>query len=175
MSFPHPQFMNYTNTTAFIIRLKTTHGASRWSRPTRRGSTGWPWLTSRGSRRPECWVRTKTSCWGNCEQLQQSARTFCCYLFCKFWSQVTMHDTHTQWFALELRPDSEWMCVFVFRLAASVMVKERSIFMIKVMYYVQVKVKTSHLQRDLILKVPFLMAPHSSSEDWIAIKIESKK
>ena len=52
-----------------------------------------------------------------------------------------------------------------FRLAASVMVKERSIFMIKVMYYVQVKVKTSHLQRDLILKVPFLMAPHSSSED----------
>ena len=75
MSFPHPQFMNYTNTTAFIIRLKTTHGASRWSRPTRRGSTGWPLRTLPGSRRPGGWVRTKTSCWGNCEQLQQSART----------------------------------------------------------------------------------------------------
>ena len=57
---------------------------------------------------------------------------------------------------------------FVFRLAASVLVEEKSIFMIKVMYEVQVKVKTSHLQRDLRVRVPFLMAPyspHSSSEN----------
>ena len=50
-----------------------------------------------------------------------------------------------------------------FRLASSVMLKERSLFMIKVLYFVQVRVSTSRFSRDLILKVPFILAPNSSN------------
>ena len=154
-----------TNKTVIIFRLRATLGPSAWSRPTRLGSTGWPWRTSRGSRRRDM---ARTSWWGNCEQLQRSARTFCCYLFCKFWSQVTKHDTHIHNDSCSGSDRIQNECFFVFRLAASVLVEEKSIFMIKVMYEVQVKVKTSHLQRDLRVRVPFLMAPyspHSSSEN----------
>ena len=49
------------------------------------------------------------------------------------------------------------------RLASSVMLKERSLFMIKVLYFVQVRVSTSRFSRDLILKVPFILAPNSSN------------
>ena len=48
------------------------------------------------------------------------------------------------------------------KLAASVMIKERSLFIIKVMYFVQVKVSTGPMQRDLLLKVPFLLAPEGA-------------
>lgn len=49
------------------------------------------------------------------------------------------------------------------RLASSVMLKERSLFMIKVLYFVQVRVSTSRFSRDLILKVPFILAPNSTN------------
>ena len=45
------------------------------------------------------------------------------------------------------------------KLAASVMIKERSLFIIKVMYFIQVKVSTGPFQTDLVLKIPFLLAP----------------
>jgi hypothetical protein len=45
------------------------------------------------------------------------------------------------------------------KLAASVMIKERSLFIIKVMYFIQVKVSTGPLQRVLMLKIQFLLAP----------------
>ena len=45
------------------------------------------------------------------------------------------------------------------KLAATVMIKERSLFIIKVMYFIQVKVCTGPLKRDLMLKIPFLLAP----------------
>ena len=48
-----------------------------------------------------------------------------------------------------------------FRLAPSVLTKERSLFMIKVLYFVQVKVVLGQFQKDMILKVPFLLAPDS--------------
>jgi len=47
------------------------------------------------------------------------------------------------------------------RLAPSVLIRERSLFMIKVMYYVQIKVATGSFQRDVNLKVPFLMTADS--------------
>ena len=43
--------------------------------------------------------------------------------------------------------------------------RERSLFMVKVMYYVQVRVKTSQLQRDLVLKIPFLMGSNLDEKE----------
>ena len=51
------------------------------------------------------------------------------------------------------------------RLAASVLVRERSLFMVKVMYYVQVRAKTSQLQRDLVIKIPFLMGSNLDEKE----------
>ena len=47
------------------------------------------------------------------------------------------------------------------RLAPTVLLKERSLFMIKVLYFVQVKVSTRRFSRDLLLKVPFVLAPNN--------------
>ena len=52
------------------------------------------------------------------------------------------------------------------KLAASVMIKERSLFIIKVMYFIQVKVSTGPLNKDLLLKMPFLLAPEEK-KNWI--------
>ena len=108
---PGTRDLLFTNKTLLIFRLRATPGPSAWSRPTRRGSTGWPWRTSRGSRRRD---RARTSCWGNCEQLQRSARTFCCYLFCKIWSQVTKHDTHIHNDSCSGSDRIQNECVFLF-------------------------------------------------------------
>ena len=43
--------------------------------------------------------------------------------------------------------------------------RDRSLFMVKVMYYVQVRVRTSQLQRDLVLKIPFLMGSNLEEKE----------
>ena len=45
------------------------------------------------------------------------------------------------------------------------LVRERSLFMVKVMYYVQVRAKTGQLQRDLVLKIPFLMGSNLDEKE----------
>lgn len=79
---------------------------------------------------------------------------------------MTLKNTRPRTFAMQ-HPGTEAVTdfhkLFHVRLASSVMLKERSLFMIKVLYFVQVRVSTSRFSRDLILKVPFILAPNSAS------------
>ena len=79
--------------------------------------------------------------------------------FRKTFTVLPVYTPGKHWVAVAEREDK---VVSKHNLAASVLVKERSLFMIKVMYYVQVKVTMGSLQKNISLKIPFLLAPNSS-------------
>ena len=129
-------------------RLGSTRRRSAWLPPTARADTGW---LSRTRQRPirlrEAVTVEIITSWFVLLNFKFQLFNFACKFRVPFSFDCWLKDT------CEVSP----------RLAPTVLLRERSLFMIKVLYFVQVKVSTGRFSRDLLLKVPFILAPNQNN------------